>query len=322
MIEIPENVEDWTYGRIVDLIHEGYDENDILELKKDVNANSNRFTESVCAFANTNGGTVIFGIDNDREKPLHLTDRICGLDDSDQLKRNIVDKIKNIEPNIPIEDLIFRKSNIKLPNKKVIVILQVRPSSFKPHQYNHIFRKRLSDGNEPMSVEEIKNLILTSSKRRHNELLVVIELGVIKENFEKAKHSILKKEYLAVVPYVEDQDMTSLIHFQHNLSHLYSSEIPHEISEILANTEKLSVPLPAYQNIFEGKSVPAMITHSKKQGYDEPLQYVIDLFLTRIDIVLKSIDNLSKLLHHQIQMPKIQTPIKHIENLESTKDVN
>ena len=25
MIEIPENVEDWTYGKIVDLVNEGYD---------------------------------------------------------------------------------------------------------------------------------------------------------------------------------------------------------------------------------------------------------------------------------------------------------
>ena len=30
MIEIPENVEDWTYGKIVDLVNEGYDENNIL----------------------------------------------------------------------------------------------------------------------------------------------------------------------------------------------------------------------------------------------------------------------------------------------------
>ena len=33
MIEIPENVEDWTYGKIVDLVNEGYDENNILEIK-------------------------------------------------------------------------------------------------------------------------------------------------------------------------------------------------------------------------------------------------------------------------------------------------
>ena len=138
MIEIPENVEDWTYGKIVDLVNEGYDENNILEIKKDVNSDSNRFAETVCAFANTNGGTILFGIDNNRIKPLHLTDRIHGLDDSDQLKRNIVDKIKHIQPSIPIKDLIFRKTNIKIPNKKVIVILKVQSSSSKPHQYHHI----------------------------------------------------------------------------------------------------------------------------------------------------------------------------------------
>ena len=84
----------WSRGKIIDLVDEGYDENDNLEFKKEINLEGERLPKSVCASANTYGGTIIFGIDNDREKALHVDQRVIGLEDSDQLKRTIVDKIK------------------------------------------------------------------------------------------------------------------------------------------------------------------------------------------------------------------------------------
>jgi len=319
MIEIPENVEDWTYGKIVDLVNEGYDENNILEIKKDVNSDSNRFAETVCAFANTNGGTILFGIDNNRIKPLHLTDRIHGLDDSDQLKRNIVDKIKHIQPSIPIKDLIFRKTNIKIPNKKVIVILKVQSSSSKPHQYHHIFRKRLSDGNDPMSVEEIKNQILTSSKQQHNEILLMIELGMIKSFLEKSKQALLDKQYNLGVEILGDQDLTSTIHFQHNLAYLYSSEVPHELNRIIDNIEKLSQIPTSFRDVIAGKKNTFIDKKAEEGGQSSGLQHIIDSLLTRIDTSLEAMSNLEKILEMPIAGTRQHVPKKYTENPEIKK---
>ncbi|MGI0045901.1 MAG: AlbA family DNA-binding domain-containing protein [Nitrosotalea sp.] len=149
MVHIPEDVEQWDFGLLANLVHEGYDENETLEFKSVLNESTHRIPKTACAFANTKGGFLVFGINNDRTKELTFEQRLMGLDDSDQLKRNIIDQIQNIKPSIPIDNLIFKKSNIKLPNNKVSVILKILKTTVGPHQYDHIFYKRISNGNEP-----------------------------------------------------------------------------------------------------------------------------------------------------------------------------
>ncbi|BDQ30741.1 hypothetical protein NZNM25_14350 [Nitrosopumilus zosterae] len=239
MIEIPDDVEQWTYGKIVDLVNEGYDENDILEIKQDVNEDSDRFARSVCAFANTNGGTIIFGIDNNRKKPLHLNDRICGLDDSDQLKRNIIDKIKHIQPSIPIKNLIFRKTNIKLPNKRVIVILKVTPSSRKPHEWNHVFLKRLSDGNEPMDVTEVKQTILESQKNERLLTLLRQEAGLLRYLFEKSKKLLEEDKIRLTTMFLNTIPVDTVKYFMLNQSFLYPVQSTQSLMRILEVVEKM-----------------------------------------------------------------------------------
>ena len=96
MVKIPENLEEWSLGTITDILHEGYEESESLELKKDPFSENERIGKVACAFANTKGGIIIIGIDPERKKDLH--ERIIGLDESDQLKRTIVDQLKNVRP--------------------------------------------------------------------------------------------------------------------------------------------------------------------------------------------------------------------------------
>ena len=73
MVKILENVEDWTLGLITDLVTEGYNESEILELKKDLDFENQRIGRTVCAFSNTLGGTIVFGVDNDKTKSQRST---------------------------------------------------------------------------------------------------------------------------------------------------------------------------------------------------------------------------------------------------------
>ena len=84
MVNIPPSVDDWTLGTITDLLNEGYDEDVQLEFKSEVNDTTEKIPKTACAFANTIGGFIVLGVDNDRTKDLNIMQRICGIDDSDE----------------------------------------------------------------------------------------------------------------------------------------------------------------------------------------------------------------------------------------------
>jgi len=244
MIEIPDDVEQWTYGKIVDLVDEGYDENDILEFKREVNLDSKRLCQSACAFSNTIGGTILFGIDNDREKSLHLHDRIKGLNDTDQLKRQIIDKINNIHPNIPIRNLKFKKSNIQLPNKKVIVILKIEKSKSDLHQYEKLFYKRVSDGNDPMDVEEVKQHILESHKNQTAITLLSKFGGFLLDDLESAKISAENNGLDSAYFWLNHLVFDEFEYFMFNQAYLYEKNMLISFSDIIFRLRRLSKQLP------------------------------------------------------------------------------
>ena len=53
MVKIPDDLDDWTLGTITDILHEGYEESEILEFKRDLNSESERIGKVACAFANS-----------------------------------------------------------------------------------------------------------------------------------------------------------------------------------------------------------------------------------------------------------------------------
>lgn len=308
MIEIPENIEQWTYGKILDLINEGYDENDILEFKREINTESNRLCTTACAFANTNGGTVIFGIDNDRQTPKHLHDRVIGMDDSDGLKRTIIDKINNINPNIPIKNLIFRKSNIKLPNGRVIVILKITSSDLRPHQYNNIFYKRLVDGNQPMNVTEIKQMILESQKNENLLTLLLQECGFIQSQLNAVQEHLDKNDIYLAIHSCKNIHFDTVQHFMFNQSYLYSNDTTQTLMRLIEIIEKISnfweqyeivEKLPVERKLIREKQFSVMIKHFVNDGqkYLSELEkhlHVSLIPISRREELIKEIDDIEK----------------------------
>lgn len=186
MVDIPEDIQTWTLGLITDILHEGYNESEILEFKQDLDSENERIGKTACAFSNTIGGVIVFGIDKDKSKSLQS--RIIGLTDTDQLKRKIVDQIKNIEPNIPLDTIEIKNNNIKTTIEgRILIILKIKPSSLAPHQYNHIFYKRLSDGNEPMDVNETKSSFINSEKNKWDLEMLQSEGGMMLDTLQTMK---------------------------------------------------------------------------------------------------------------------------------------
>src|SRR5574337_1282089 len=110
MVTLPKNIDEWTIGTITDILHSGQYETDVIEFKEDIMSENERIARTCCAFTNTNGGLMIFGISDDRSKP--SLQRITGLNRSEDNITKITSQIKNITPQIELQNIVFSKHPI------------------------------------------------------------------------------------------------------------------------------------------------------------------------------------------------------------------
>ncbi len=301
MVEIPSDVDKWSLGTITDLLNEGYDESLTLEYKSEFNDKTEKIPKTACAFANTEGGFLIFVVDNNSEKNSLIVERIVGIEDADDIHKKIVDRIKQIESQIPMGNIIFRKSNIKLDNKKVIVVLKIEKSKLSPHQYDYVFYKRLPGNNERMNAEEVKAQILYSQKRLHHVVLLLMELGLIKSTILEAKKNIDKNDLQRAMGNLNYFALTSSIYFLHEQSYLYSIEVPNALAIIIHNVRRLG-DLPIMFKIIADEQITESIKDTvKKEGYSDPKEYVKTALATRINEVLKQMENLEEKFQRKIK---------------------
>lgn len=130
-------------------------ESDKLEFKREVN---NSLVKEVVAFANTKGGTIIVGYDDDG--------KLIGLDNAKEQLENISNKLHDsIEPNIDF--LVNLK--LKTEDNKEIIIIEVLQGTNKPY---YIKSKgmipegvyiRFDNTSRPSTSDMIKEMIISSS---------------------------------------------------------------------------------------------------------------------------------------------------------------
>lgn len=225
MANIPEKVNNWTRGTLVDLLDEGIDENIQLEFKSEINFETKKIPKTACAFANTKGGFLIFGVNNDRTENITTERRLVGLEDSDQLKSQINDQIRNVKPSIPIENIEFRESNIILPDSKVIVVLKISKSLMNPHQFENIFYKRVANGNAPMDVEEIEDEFIESQKSARMLRMLEQEEILLMDVLNSMKTCLEEDDIVETLNFVKHLDYSALTHFLYNYSVFYDDDI-------------------------------------------------------------------------------------------------
>ena len=158
-------------------------ETDSVEFKE-TTGQLERGMETLCAFLNGNGGTVLFGI-NDKKI-------IIGQEVADTTKRNIADAISRLEPTPTVQ-----RSYVPIPGKeKKIIALHVedarfdRPFSYKGRAYMRVesvttvmpqptYEKLLlqRDGGK-YRWEQFENEDLTLQDIDGNEVLKTVRLGI------------------------------------------------------------------------------------------------------------------------------------------------
>lgn len=145
--------------KIADLIGETteYDKKRKLEVRK-----PKSWCKSVSAFANGNGGKLIFGITDD--------DKVLGLKDAEHDAEIISEQIKARLNPIPNFDLKFHKTQ----DEKKLIILDVYAGDLTPYYYDAdgslTAFYRVGNQSVPATPEKLKELILKGSGFSYDSL--------------------------------------------------------------------------------------------------------------------------------------------------------
>jgi hypothetical protein len=175
---IPASLSDWTLDVVRSIAASGVIENDIFDLKADLQPAEHQ-RKIVAAFANTRGGYLVFGVDNNRQ--------VLGVQNT-ELPRDFGTKLRSgIEPAID-----YRVGNpVPVTRDRFIFVIEVPRSPRVPHAVflnnSWIFLKRTAGGsNDAMSYEEIRLAFQDTETKRSKLALVSSELELIEAIAERA----------------------------------------------------------------------------------------------------------------------------------------
>ena len=116
-------------------------ENQTVEFKTSF---SKEVIESIVAFANANGGSIIIGISDDS--------KIVGITLSSETLKDYINQIKqNTQPNIIVD------INDYILEDKTVAVINIQEQPIKPIAYKNRYYKRVKNSNHQMSLDEITN---------------------------------------------------------------------------------------------------------------------------------------------------------------------
>lgn len=135
------------------------------EKKEVIASHIAEFRSDICAFANAEGGYLIFGISEDEK--MGCAKEIVGIeipnDKTDKFETARRTNLEMIRPRIPYLKFHF----IKLHSGKYVVIIFVKHDSFTPYMHiedenNYRIYKRYGNGKKTIPYTELKNMFLQS----------------------------------------------------------------------------------------------------------------------------------------------------------------
>ena len=153
-----------TLNDISDLINNKITENKYIEYKREFSnkdSDKTKFLCEVCAFANSAGGDLIYGIEEDKEGyPIALNGiQTSSIDKEIQKLNNLLRT--GIEPKIPGIEIKY----IDINNNNFIIIVRIFKSWNAPHRVsqNRQFYGRNSSGKYPLDISEIRSEFLAAT---------------------------------------------------------------------------------------------------------------------------------------------------------------
>jgi predicted HTH transcriptional regulator len=174
---------DWTEDQLIALLDRGIFEPEAFDFKgfriaKKTDPEKQDIRKDCCAFANSFGGFLVYGVADDRRLP--AKGRLIGIDKSYDFPNDFGAFPRECKPSIGWE---FLNPAIDLGNGKVIHVVFIPRSWRGPHcvkadkpQEGFVFLKRTNKGNEYMNYEEVRMAFLGYYEKRLKLQLLQAEL--------------------------------------------------------------------------------------------------------------------------------------------------
>lgn len=159
MISRPARLEDWSLALVHEIAASGLSENDWYDLKGNLQGQAEHQRKIVAAFANTQGGFLIFGVTNDRQ--------VNGIDNT-ELPRDFGNKLTHgLTPSVSFSFA----APMTVSGAASVWVCEVPRSQRGPHAVllndHWIFPRRTESGsNVTMNVEEIRMAFQDTETRR------------------------------------------------------------------------------------------------------------------------------------------------------------
>lgn len=190
----------------------GQKESAFVELKSST-GQLERGMETLCAFLNGDGGTVLFGVEDDG--------RIVGQQIADKTKRQIAECLRQFEP-FPLVDVDY----VAVEEDRYVVVLSVANNREKPYLYRGRAYVRLESTTSMMSQRQYGNLLsfrnlpfgrwetqlndkLTVSDLDEEEVLRTVRVGVEKGRLPEVAYSNNVTEALTRMNLMRDGQLTN-----------------------------------------------------------------------------------------------------------------
>lgn len=187
-MQIPTDLGAWTYETIVELVGNHDYEPGRFDFKEVLSATRGEghtkqlnaaIRKEVCAFANTLGGFLIFGVKDAKNVKAPGENRIVGIPLSGEHRKDLGEKLAMIQPVPHFES---SPQAIRLPHdpQAGVFVVYVPPSPYRPHMVlpEHLFYGRDDGGAAtPLGYYQVKELMRTTEERLRKLALIRIEIG-------------------------------------------------------------------------------------------------------------------------------------------------
>ncbi len=168
---VPINLRDWNFGAVKALCTAGRPESDRHDFKRNL-PEPRGLTKLACAFANTFGGFIVLGVSENSKRSFEPE----GIEPDGEIYGKLNAKIR-AEPEITVS----YPRQIEVPrSKNVIYVFEVLQSTRRPHlpspDDERYFWKRVGSSCRRMTLEEVRQQMLSLEEKRDKLSLILIDL--------------------------------------------------------------------------------------------------------------------------------------------------
>lgn len=138
-----------------------------------------KIIQTIVAMANTDGGVIIFGVDDPEKTKLKNLDRVFGIEENEELYDEVFHEIKNIIP--PISNL--KPDLISVEKEKTIAILNIPKATESFFSINSEIWIRLHKSNKKLTPYEIVKLNYAKGFEKADKELVDIDFELLQTGY-------------------------------------------------------------------------------------------------------------------------------------------